>query len=690
MKKYRGSVSLFAAMIFLIIVSLITTTILSARIEGARVMVRTAASMATDSLLSCYNSELFSEFGILLFDGTMGSENTDWDKMASEITKYMSYNIETDKGLSFTGNTDLYGIELSGVSVDELITAVDAGGLLWFNEAVDYEKYAKPVDLAAEYLGLESADEQAQAVNKINDGITSCSEVILDITDSVKSIVEMVDGIECSAGIDFDDIRSTGKDYVKKFITTEMSPENVGVNNSSIYRHMTYESISGYLLLEQARNYYDAGELNKAGECLSEIKKTAEGVSECEKEVVNMIGNISDSQKLLDAGIDTLDTYISSQSDIIDDEILSGILEDSGKIKNYKQDISQQICDIELFDSIIQNDSVLLDRIIKVIDEINLSAGSDEVVNNFNTIEECMEKYSLDELTVNYEHLGKSTEDTGILDTVRAFLDNGVVGLVMPSDRTISLKNIYKEKELASASCNLDEQDKYGYEGVIDETGKKIVYSEYVMDHFYSFTDNGNDRALDYEAEYILSGKKTDCENLSEAVLKLAALRSGPNMLCIMSDSEKKDEAYALASALVGFTGVDAAVRIVQYAIMYLWSYAEGLSDVKILLKGGKVPLKKTKDTWNLSLDNLMSCHIGETEGSDKGLDYESYLKFMIFLEKNGKKSAYTMDLAELRMKQKGDDGFRLRNYVYGIGITASYRLNGLNYSFTCQDVCKY
>ena len=50
MKKYRGSVSLFAAAIFLVLVSLIVTTVLSARIEGARVMVKTASS----ALISVY------------------------------------------------------------------------------------------------------------------------------------------------------------------------------------------------------------------------------------------------------------------------------------------------------------------------------------------------------------------------------------------------------------------------------------------------------------------------------------------------------------------------------------------------------------------------------------------------------------------------------------------------------------
>ena len=690
MKKYRGSVSLFAAAIFLVLVSLIVTTVLSARIEGARVMVKTASSMALDSLLSGYDKDLFSEFGILLLDGRMGGESLDRDKTAAKITEYMSYNIDAGKGLSFAGNTDLYGIELYGVAVEEALTAVDCGGLLWFTEAVDYEKYAKPIDLAAEYLGLESADEETRAVNEINDGIVACSQAILTITDTIKKIVGMTDGVDCSAGIDFENIKNVSPNYVKQFVTTEVTPENIGVRDSRIYRHISFECVNEFSLLQQAKSYYDSEEIPKAENILSDIRDAAKSVMKCEEDIISLINGVDTSQKILDRSIDSLDMYISSKSDVISDDVLAGIGEDAGRLKNYKQELSEEICDVMVFKTVLEADRVLLDQIIHIIDVTDLSADRNTAMDNFDRIEKCMNEYSIDELTVNYEHLGESTEDTSVLDTVRAFLDDGIIGLVMPADRTISMKNIYKISGLASTVCNTDSADTLEAGGNLDSAGKKIVYSEYVMDHFYSFADNRDDRQLSYEAEYILSGKKSDNENLTDAVLKLAALRSGPNMLYIMSDSEKKDEAYALASALVGFTGIDAAVRIVQYAIMYMWSYAEGLSDVKILLKGDKVPLKKTEETWHLSLENLLSCSINDAKGTDKGLDYESYLKFMIYLENNGKKSAYTMDLAELRMEQKGHAGFRLKNYIYGLGIKGSYKLNGLEYCFTFQDVCKY
>ena len=55
-----------------------------------------------------------------------------------------------------------------------------------------------------------------------------------------------------------------------------------------------------------------------------------------------------------------------------------------------------------------------------------------------------------------------------------------------------------------------------------------------------------------YELEYILYGKKTDRENLEASVLKLVSVRQGLNMIHILSDGKKRQEAETLAAAITG------------------------------------------------------------------------------------------------------------------------------------------
>ena len=57
-KGFRGSVTVFAAMSFMLIVSVILVLIDGARLQGARAMVGMAAQMALDSMFSGYEKEL--------------------------------------------------------------------------------------------------------------------------------------------------------------------------------------------------------------------------------------------------------------------------------------------------------------------------------------------------------------------------------------------------------------------------------------------------------------------------------------------------------------------------------------------------------------------------------------------------------------------------------------------------------
>lgn len=69
MRKIKGSVTLFVAMIFLLVITVIMTVITSARIQGAGIMVSTSVSCSLDSVFAGYDNELFDKFGVLLFKG---------------------------------------------------------------------------------------------------------------------------------------------------------------------------------------------------------------------------------------------------------------------------------------------------------------------------------------------------------------------------------------------------------------------------------------------------------------------------------------------------------------------------------------------------------------------------------------------------------------------------------------------
>ena len=77
----------------------------------------------------------------------------------------------------------------------------------------------------------------------------------------------------------------------------------------------------------------------------------------------------------------------------------------------------------------------------------------------------------------------------------------------------------------------------------------KALFSEYVADHFGNYTEVREGTALDYEAEYILSGKDNDRDNLSSVVTNLCCpLRSQSDRALL--DSTKQAEIKELAAAV--------------------------------------------------------------------------------------------------------------------------------------------
>lgn len=92
-----------------------------------------------------------------------------------------------------------------------------------------------------------------------------------------------------------------------------------------------------------------------------------------------------------------------------------------------------------------------------------------------------------------------------------------------------------------------------------------------------------------------------------------------------------------------------------------------------------------------MSFDKLMSHDFSSGSKENKmGLDYEMFLRILLYMESDSIKAAYTMDLVEFYMIVNYDKKFRLKNYVYGMEISTAYRLKGMADSYTEKSVYTY
>ncbi|WP_367566356.1 DUF5702 domain-containing protein [Lacrimispora sp.] len=300
--------------------------------------------------------------------------------------------------------------------------------------------------------------------------------------------------------------------------------------------------------------------------------------------------------------------------------------------------------------------SVEVEEIISEWDDDEEDEGPDED-ELWGSVEEIWQKIPIPVLP--YSNGVKDPEKQKILEQVEGFVQSGLMKLVLPEGTEIS-KGILDFTDFPSASR----------QGGQAETGglvERILFQEYCGSFLTDFLSE-EDKAVQYELEYLIAGKNTDEENLKKAVGDILMIREGMNLIHILSDRQKRDEAKALANVITGSAGLLPLAGVVAFFIMSVWALGEAVIDVKMLLEGKKAAFIKTKETWNLSLTGLLelgstgSCPEGG--GDEKGMGYEGYLKLLLFIGNEEINRYRLMDVIQMNICRKQQD-FRMAHCVY-------------------------
>ena len=262
-----------------------------------------------------------------------------------------------------------------------------------------------------------------------------------------------------------------------------------------------------------------------------------------------------------------------------------------------------------------------------------------------------------------------------------------ILKLVLPKDQNVSEKRTDGGEMLVKRNRN------HGYGGFSDaaaENGRlsSLLFGEYLIEHFSHFADTEHTGVLDYELEYILTGKDSDRENLESVVRKLMLLRFVPNYAYIQTDSAMKAEAEAAAMTLCTLLAVPAITEAAVQGILLAWAYGESIMDLRSLLKGNRVPLVKSKESWQLQFSKLLTLGTDEdhSEGKDheNGLGYSEYLRILLFLSEKGTAALRALGIIEQNLRKiHGQAYFRADLCVSRMEVRSVCRLRrGIRYQF--------
>ena len=233
--------------------------------------------------------------------------------------------------------------------------------------------------------------------------------------------------------------------------------------------------------------------------------------------------------------------------------------------------------------------------------------------------------------------------------------------------------------------------DAYSAENSHDyEEADAILFDVYAAEKCGSYVNQLDKSVLKYQLEYILYGKETDLENLEKTAETILAIRLAANLVTILQDTEKMELAEALGSALAFLCFMQEELQpLFKTAIVLIWTYMESLADVRTLLNGEEVPLIKNSSQWETSLASAFSGSVESSSGGS-GLDYETYLQILLYLESGSTKNFRLMDLMEMDIRAtEGNENFQIDwcmdAFEMEASVTSSY-----GYSYTVIKEASY
>ncbi len=190
---------------------------------------------------------------------------------------------------------------------------------------------------------------------------------------------------------------------------------------------------------------------------------------------------------------------------------------------------------------------------------------------------------------------------------------------------------------------------------------EKLLFQEYLFRYAGDYSDVKEGARLDYQIEYLLFGERADASNLTKTVASICGMRETANLLYLMGATEKREAVKTAAALLSAALLMPEAEPVLEGIMLILWSCIESLWDTKSLLKGEKVPLLKTEDSWKSDLNHIFQFTDGTEEGTASGLVYEDYLRLFLYFSNLEMTTYRFIDIMEMDIRQtEGNQYFRM------------------------------
>ncbi len=654
--KEKGYITVYLSLVLIVILAVLFTTLESARISGSRMRYQVITLLGLESIFADYYTPLLKEYGLLFLNSSYQTDNR--NEYENRLNQYIEYNLYPNKELLLKGN-NLYRSTIKSIDILESTLATDYSGDVMEEELINYMEYAMPADSVMWILEKAGLVDESKVVKKFFDDLSDIHGKAEKVDKTVHSISELVLKIRTSE----DDFTENADGLKEKLLDLEelYNMETMAESDEELARyHNKIISVESSVRKNLNSILKEQKKLNS--QTKSAVKK--------EEEYKKWTERFMEDLSLVEADIHEDFADLSN-------EMQGSILEEIESMKIFSGGQSDYY-EVEEVGKLLKANESILETNIQSLSSFQGSISEGDIGSLISTLEQCkssMGRYNKENLKINYNDEELENNNGNLLEEIARLVEDGIYSLVIPGELEVSKKEIPCEG-LLSLDMPKGNSKK---EVLLEVVGRTLLTNEYVIKKFGNILDVKEEKALDYEVEYILAGNASDQENLKEIINKLLGIREGMNLMYLFSDSGKKQEAEMLAISLVGFTGMYGLIKVTQLLILAAWAFVESIIDIKELLAGNAVELVKNSRDWKMSLSGFIeffsngSSKEGLQTNTKKGLKYVDYLRLLLLSEKRETKLYRIMDLIQENIRKSYDVKFYMKNCIYSLEVVATY-----------------
>ncbi len=661
----RAQITVMATLVFMIVISFVTTCVNAAAMSGYNTVIKQACSLSDESVFTAYSNDMLRQFDIFALKKS--------DIINDKVNQYIKTSI----------NTHSKDIQLVNAQYDEYRYMTDNGGYGVEEQIVRYMQSGGYIDVIRDYNSVKDGIKQSDSVSKVSSDIVEVKDTAQESWIDMKQLINVCDNI----GDKEDELQQ----YAKQLVNTV---------NTLKEEELTQDELDNTK--------------KDIAENVEEIRDAADEIKDMSYKIYDIIdtyeGHMTDTTQQISASYEALERH----KEELGDTVYSAMKDDINNIESCSEE--QNGSPVDVVEAAVDNDISVLDELLKKSDiNIRQDESIDNIINMSENVQRLCGELKVREVADRYrEYIDEddSKPDINVLTRIYKLFKEGITGLVIDtdiSDKTIEYDNL-ADSVVTGTACD----------DISNLSIRSALVNEYIISRFQNYTDYidsenkgtkdilSEDRLLDYETEYILCGGKSDKDNLCEVITKLSHIREGANLLYLITDSQKKNECFTLAVQILGYTGNMVLIKAAQYLIMTLWAYAESIVELRGLYSGESISIIKNAGNWetdingliNLGRENISSGSVqwlknagknrkGTVQPDDKetdeilSLDYAGYLRILLLMQNGTTRNARVMSAMELVMVALGHNDFRMKDYIYEADGTATfaYVKNGQQYT---------